>query len=136
MDFYDYFTTNGFVIHKGLVPVRDDFTQTLKDMPDRVKRVLLAFYTNARISKTVKRDYKLEYALFGSTSAVRRKTKLRNKNRAMYEWMGLVKKGDKTEIHHKDGNVRNNTRNNLQVVDACTHNKLHGKACKKRKAKK
>ena len=41
---------------------------------------------------------------------------LRNKNRTQFKKAGLVKKGDGKHVDHKDGNPRNNSRSNLQVV--------------------
>jgi len=43
---------------------------------------------------------------------------LRNKNRRAAIKKGIVKKGDKKHIDHRDGNPRNNKRTNLRVISA------------------
>ena len=43
---------------------------------------------------------------------------MRNKNRRTALKNGVVKKGDKKHIDHKDGNPRNNKSKNLRVISA------------------
>lgn len=46
------------------------------------------------------------------------------------EKMG-VKKGEKVVVHHKDGNKKNNKKNNLEVMSYSKHNSLKGHGAKK-----
>jgi|TARA_R100001126_G_scaffold100301_1_gene77740 hypothetical protein len=43
---------------------------------------------------------------------------MRNKNRRTAIKKGVVKKGDKKHIDHRDGNPRNNKSKNLRVISA------------------
>jgi hypothetical protein len=135
-DFYCYFKSNAYHIHRGTLPPRRDFVRLLReDMPDNVKKIIFGIYLDATHKKQIKREYNIEYALWGSREDQRENRRLRSKNRKQLTQTGLVRKGDGKQIHHKDGNVRNNNHNNLDVISACDHNKRHGKTCKKTKRK-
>jgi hypothetical protein len=137
MEFYDYFVKHVKHIHRGLYPKRKDFYDFLRhDLTEDIQALIYSVYRNANIMGVVNTDYKLKYALYGSKSSEIKKTIERAKNRSYFEKLGLVKKGDGKEIHHKDGNAFNNDVSNLQVIDACTHAKKHGRACEKEKKKK
>jgi len=61
------------------------------------------------------RNYKKEYSNYQSTTEQKKKRASRNtaRNRALAK--GKVKKGDNKDVHHKDGNPRNNKKKNLAV---------------------
>jgi hypothetical protein len=62
------------------------------------------------------RDYKREYALFhGKPEQVRRRAQ-RNKTRKTFVRAGLVKKGDKKDVDHRDHNPFNQERSNVRVL--------------------
>jgi hypothetical protein len=65
-----------------------------------------------------KRDYKKEYSEFQGTSAQKKKRAGNNNARRKLTRTGAVKKGDGKDVHHKDGNTKNNKRSNLAVVSA------------------
>ena len=62
------------------------------------------------------RSIALEYERHGSKPAEKKKRAARNTARRRAISSGLVKKGSKMDIHHKDGNPRNNAKSNLSVV--------------------
>jgi len=62
-----------------------------------------------------KRDYKKEYKYHG-TDAEKKRRAGRNKARRAALNAKRVSKGDKKDVHHKDGNTKNNKRSNLAVV--------------------
>jgi hypothetical protein len=62
-----------------------------------------------------KRDYKEEYK-YHQTAAQKKRRAGRNKARRAALAAGKVKKGDKKDVHHKDGNPRNNKGSNVSVV--------------------
>ena len=51
--------------------------------------------------KLAKRNYKKEYSKFQSSGKEKKNRALRNRNRSRLMKMGLVKKGDWMDIHHK-----------------------------------
>lgn len=59
------------------------------------------------------RNYKREYANYQSKPNQKKRRASRNtaRNRALAK--GTVRKGDSKDIHHKDGNPRNNSKRNL-----------------------
>jgi hypothetical protein len=61
------------------------------------------------------RNYKEEYKYHG-TAAEKKRRAGRNKARRAALKKGTVKKGDKKDVHHKDGNPRNNKSSNTAVV--------------------
>tara|TARA_R110000772_G_scaffold191000_2_gene301811 strand:+ start:232 stop:471 length:240 start_codon:yes stop_codon:yes gene_type:complete len=56
--------------------------------------------------KLAKRNYKKEYSKFQSSRTQKKNRALRNRNRTRLTKMGLVKKGDGMDIHHKGSKVR------------------------------
>ena len=76
------------------------------------------------------RDYKFEYKYFDSTDRRKQDRASRNRIRRRLERMGRVRKGDGKQIHHRDGNPRNNRLSNIVVVDHCEHRRLEGKRCR------
>ncbi len=62
-----------------------------------------------------KRDYKEEYK-YHQTEAQKKRRAARNKARRTALAKGKVKKGDNKDVHHKDGNPRNNKSSNVAVV--------------------
>ena len=63
-----------------------------------------------------KRDYKKEYSEYHSKADQKKNRAGRNKARRTALASGKVKKGDKRDVHHKDGNPRNNKSSNVKVV--------------------
>ncbi len=62
------------------------------------------------------RNYKKEYKNYQGTPAQRKRNDERKKARRKMVAGGLAKKGDVKDVHHKDGNTKNNSRKNLSVV--------------------
>ena len=62
------------------------------------------------------RNYKKEYSEYHSKSDQKKNRAGRNKARRAALASGKVKKGDKKDVHHKDGNPRNNKSGNVKVV--------------------
>ena len=56
--------------------------------------------------KLAKRNYKKEYSKFQSSRTQKKNRALRNKNRRRLTKIGLVRKGDGMDIHHKGGMVK------------------------------
>ena len=63
-----------------------------------------------------KRNYKREYARDHASPKARKDRAGRVKARRELEKRGLVRKGDKKDVHHKDGNPQNNRLSNLAVA--------------------
>ena len=59
-----------------------------------------------------------EYRRYHASKKMKQERALRNKNRRAALKKGTVKKGDKKQIDHRDGNPRNNKKTNLRVVSA------------------
>tara|TARA_B110000305_G_scaffold96451_1_gene108738 strand:- start:47910 stop:48164 length:255 start_codon:yes stop_codon:yes gene_type:complete len=62
------------------------------------------------------RDYKKEYTNYQGKPAQLKKRASRNSARATLAKGGAVKKGDGQDVHHKDGNPKNNKKSNLAVT--------------------
>ena len=62
------------------------------------------------------RDYKKEYANYQGKPAQVKKRASRNSARAKLSAGAAVRKGDGKDVHHKDGNPKNNNRSNLAVT--------------------
>jgi hypothetical protein len=62
------------------------------------------------------RDYKKEYREYHGTPEQKKARASRNAARREAMRDGRVHKGDGKEIDHKDGNPRNNSPSNLQVL--------------------
>jgi hypothetical protein len=63
-----------------------------------------------------KRNYKKEYSEYHSKADQKKNRAGRNKARRTALANGKVTKGDKKDVHHKDGNPRNNKSSNVTVV--------------------
>ena len=64
------------------------------------------------------RNYKREYKTYQGSTEQKKKRASRNAARAKLMKMGKVRKGDGKDVHHRDGNPRNNRKSNLRVVSA------------------
>jgi len=62
------------------------------------------------------RNYKKEYKNYHKLPAQRKRNDARKKARRAMVKAGVVKKGSTMDIHHRDGNPRNNKRSNLAVT--------------------
>lgn len=63
-----------------------------------------------------KRDYKREYAIYhGKPEQIKRRAQ-RNKTRRMMAKQGLVRRGDGMDVDHRNNNVYDQSRGNLQVI--------------------
>ena len=85
------------------------------------------FKKSAKTAKKPKRDYAKEYGDYHKKPSQVKRRAARNKARRMLEKRGLVKKGDKREVDHKDFNPRNNKRSNLRVVSRTTNRRRQPK---------
>lgn len=65
--------------------------------------------------KKKKRNYRKEYDRYQGTAKQKKDRAGRNKARAEAKKSGKARKGDGKDIHHKDGNPRNNSKSNLSV---------------------
>ena len=63
-----------------------------------------------------KRDYKKEYNRDHASTKAKKDRASRNKVRRQALKSGRVKKGDGKDVHHVDGNPRNNSAKNLRGV--------------------
>ena len=68
-----------------------------------------------------KRDYKKEYEKFQSSSSSKKDRVKRKKLRRLFIKLKRVKKGDKKDIDHKDGNPQNNSKKNIRIVKRSTN---------------
>ena len=81
-----------------------------------------------------KRNYKKEYVQYDSKRKRVKARVNRNKARRIMKKAGLAKVGDGKDVHHKDGNTKNNKRSNLTMQKA-TKNRSY-KSTSKGKVKK
>ena len=70
-----------------------------------------------------KRNYRKEYDNYQGSAAQKKRRAARNRVRREALRNGIVSKGDNNDIHHKDGNPRNNSPSNLAV-----RNKSHNRS--------
>ena len=63
-----------------------------------------------------KRNYRKEYDTYHSKPEQKKNRASRNTARRQAAAAGKVSKGDGTDVDHKDGNPRNNSKKNLRVV--------------------
>ena len=61
------------------------------------------------------RDYKKEYEEYHGTPEQRKRRSGRNIARRIMKMAGKAKKGDGKDVHHKDGDPKNNKRSNLRM---------------------
>jgi Zn-dependent membrane protease YugP len=66
----------------------------------------------------IKRNYKKEYKEYHSKTEQKKNRAGRNTARRRALAAGIVKKGSGKDVHHKDGNPRNNKKSNLKVVSS------------------
>ena len=78
---------------------------------------------------TKKRDYKKEYVQYDSKRKRVKARVNRNKARRIMKKAGLAKVGDGKDVHHKDGNTKNNKRSNLAMQKA-TKNRSYKRTSK------
>ena len=62
------------------------------------------------------RNYKREYENYHSKPEQKKRRAARNATRRKKESTGAVKKGDGKDVHHRDGNPRNQSSDNLAVL--------------------
>jgi len=67
------------------------------------------------------RDYRKEYLKYHASLAAKKDRASRNKVRRQLAAQGRVSKGDGKDIDHKNGNPRDNSPSNLQVVSKSTN---------------
>jgi hypothetical protein len=72
------------------------------------------------------RDYKKEYEQYHGKPEQIANRASRNAARAKAEKQGRVRKGDGKEVDHKDGNPRNNSPKNLQVMSRTANRRKGG----------
>jgi hypothetical protein len=72
------------------------------------------------------RDYKKEYRDYhGKPSKIKERVS-RDKARRKMTKLGLRRKGDGMEVDHKDGNPKNNSRSNLQIMSRSANRRKGG----------
>jgi len=69
------------------------------------------------VANTAKRNYKKEYRNYHSSTEQKKNRASRNTARARMIKAGVVKKGDKKDVAHKNGNPKDNRRSNLKVTN-------------------
>jgi len=67
------------------------------------------------------RDYKKEYREYHSKPDQKKRRAGRNRARRIMKMLKRVKKGDGKDVHHKDGNPKNNSKKNLRVESKKTN---------------
>jgi len=73
-----------------------------------------------------KRDYKHEYAIYhGKPEQIKRRAG-RNAARRKAVAAGKARKGDGKDVHHKDGNTKNNTSSNTAVISRSKNRSMGG----------
>ena len=82
-----------------------------------------------------KRDYKREYVEYDSKPKRVKARVNRNKARRIMKRAGLAKVGDGKDVHHKDGNTKNNSRSNL-TMQKDTKNRSYKRTSKGKPKKK
>ena len=74
------------------------------------------------------RNYKLEYENYHSKPTQKKRRANRNAARDIMEKKGLVKKGDKKDVDHKDRNPGNNSPSNLRVQSKSSNRSRNSKS--------
>jgi len=72
---------------------------------------------------SLERNYAFERACMPEHTLAANRLRVRNRYR--FARAGLVKRGDGTQIHHKNGNPFDNRPSNLQVIPKAQHTELH-----------
>ena len=67
------------------------------------------------------RDYKKEYREYHSKPDQKKRRAGRNRARRIMTMLKRVKKGAGKDVHHKDGNPKNNSKKNLRVESKKTN---------------
>jgi len=70
------------------------------------------------------RNYRQEYDRYQGRPEHKKRRAGRNKARRMAEASGAAKPGDGNDVHHVDGNPRNNSPSNRQIVAEGTNRSL------------
>lgn len=78
------------------------------------------------------RNYRKEYDNYQGSAAQKKRRAGRNKARRAAIRMGSVSKGDGNDIHHKDGNPKNNAPSNLAIRNK-SHNRSFARTATARK---
>jgi len=81
----------------------------------------------------VPRNYKKEYENYHSSPKQKKNRAARNAARAAMLKKGKVKKGDRNDVTHRNGNPRDNSEKNLGVLKA-SKNRSYRRTKKARKA--
>ena len=102
------------------------FLAYARKLSDKHKTMLRRMLACLDMHGILKQDYKMTYALY--TRYDKLAARIRNKNRKLFEKLGLVRPGDGKHIHHIDGDITNNMRSNLAVVDGKKHKSAHAKS--------
>jgi|6_EtaG_2_1085325.scaffolds.fasta_scaffold05687_5 hypothetical protein len=80
------------------------------------------------------RDYEKEYKDFHSKPEQVKNRMGRNRANYAMKKAGKIKKGGNKDVHHKDGNPRNNTPSNLKIVASGKNRSNNKKRSGRRKA--
>jgi hypothetical protein len=70
------------------------------------------------------RNYRKEYDNYQGRSEQITRRSSRNKARRKMVKSGKAKKGDGKDVHHKDGNPKNNARKNLTIMGKSLNRKM------------
>lgn len=112
-------------IHRKRRRIKNGSGETMRRANEKGAPSSKDFKKAAKTAK--KRDYSKEYADYHKKPSQVKRRASRNKARRMLEKRGLVKKGDKREVDHKDFNPRNNKRSNLRVISRSTNRRRQPK---------
>lgn len=72
------------------------------------------------------RDYKREYEIYHGTAEQKKRRAGRNAARRKAERDGKVSKGDGKDIHHKNGNTKDNSSKNVSVMSRSKNRAMGG----------
>lgn len=72
------------------------------------------------------RDYKREYEIYHGTPEQKKRRAGRNAARRKAEAAGKVSKGDGKDIHHKNGNTKDNSSKNVSVMSRSKNRAMGG----------
>ena len=73
-------------------------------------------FEDRKYNKSTGRDYESDYKNFQSSPKQIKDRSARNGARREAEKKGKVKKGDGKDVHHKNGNPRDNSSTNIRIV--------------------